>query len=168
MLLLAGCATQPPAGGIALERQPGEYCENLRWQVGELTFIGLNVPGSHNDRRDPAEQARRMAAVVDWLDRSLSVAQARGAKKIFILMHADPLFGHPRPGDGYARLRAVLATDAQWFAGRLVLVHGDSHTYLDDRPRPGLRRIEVFGSPWVEWLRARWAGGALSVVPGPD
>ena len=102
-----------PVPGLALERQPGETCENVRWQVGELTFIGLNVPGSHNDRRDPAEQARRMAAVFDWLDRSLSIAEQRGAKKIFILMQADPQFERARDGDGYARLRAVLATDAQ-------------------------------------------------------
>lgn len=157
-----------PVPGVALERQPGEYCENARWTAGGMMFIGLNVPGSRNDQREPAERERRMAAVLDWLDESLSHAEARGAPRIFVLMQADPEFERPRAGDGYARLRAVLATDAHWFAGRLVLVHGDSHTHLDDRPLPGLRRIEVFGSPWVEWLRARWAGGALSVVPGPD
>jgi len=40
-----------------------------------------------------------------------------------------------------------------------VLVHGDLHTYRDDRPLPGLRRIEVWGSPIVSWLRID-AGGA--------
>jgi hypothetical protein len=157
-----------PVPGIALERQPGEYCENVRWQADSMMFIGLNVPGSRNDLRDPAEHARRMAAVFDWLDRSLSLAEQRGAKKIFILMQADPQFERGREGDGYARLRAVLATDARWFAGRLVLVHGDSHEYRDDRPLPGLRRIEVFGSPWVEWLRARWAGDRLELERGAD
>jgi len=151
--------------GLALERQPGEYCENVRWQAGGMMFIGLNVPGSRNNLRDPAERARRMAAVFDWLDQSLSLAEERGAPRIFVLMQADPLFERGRPGDGYARLRAVLATDAQWFAGRLVLVHGDTHEYRDDQPLRGLRRIEVYGSPRVSWLRARWANGALSVEP---
>jgi hypothetical protein len=154
-----------PAPAIALERQAGETCENVRWRAGGMMFIGLNVPGGGNDLRHPAEHARRMAAVFDWLDESLSRAEEERAPKIFILMQADPMFGRPRPGDGYARLRAVLATDAQWFGGRLVLVHGDGHVFRDDRPLPGLRRIEVYGSPWVRWLRARWADGELSVEP---
>jgi hypothetical protein len=159
------CSAVP---GLALERQPGEYCENARWMAGGMMFIGLNVPGSRNDLRQPAEHARRMAAVFDWLDESLSLAEERAAPRIFVLMQADPEFERPRAGDGYARLRAVLATDAKWFAGRLVLVHGDGHVYRDDRPLPGLRRIEVPGSPQVGWLRARWAGGRLEVERGPD
>ena len=31
--------------------------------------------------------------------------------------------------------------------GRLVLIHGDTHLYRDDEPLPGVRRIEVWGSP---------------------
>ena len=152
--------------GLALERQPGEYCENLRWQAGGAMFIGVNVPGSYNNvARDPAEHARRMAAVFEWLDESLSLAEARGAQEIFVLMQADPQFEHGRARDGYARLRAVLATDARWFAGRLVLVHGDSHRYRDDEPLPGLRRIEVPGAPDVRWLRTRLAAGRLEVAP---
>jgi len=148
--------------GIGLERQPGEYCENVRWQVDGMMFVGLNVPGSNNNlgrnARMDAEHGRRMAAVFDWLDESLALAESRGARKIFVLMQADPLFGRATE-DGYARLRAVLATDARWFAGRLVLVHGDSHRYRDDEPIPGLQRIEVFGAPDVRWLRATLAPG---------
>jgi hypothetical protein len=157
-----------PVRGVALERQPGEYCENVRWTAGGMMFIGLNVPGSHNDQREPAERERRMAAVFDWLDESLSLAEARGAPRIFVLMQADPEFERGREGDGYARLRAVLATDASWFAGRLVLVHGDSHVFRDDRPLPGLRRIEVPGSPQVGWLRARVSGDRLEIERGAD
>ncbi|MGE5129876.1 MAG: metallophosphoesterase family protein [Sphingomonadaceae bacterium] len=160
------CAEVP---GLALERQPGEYCENVRWQSGSALFIGVNVPGSYNNlARDPAEHARRMAAVFEWLDESLSLADARGARTIFVLMQADPQFEHGRARDGYARLRAVLATDARRFAGRLVLVHGDTHRYRDDEPLPGLRRIEVPGAPDVRWLRARLADGRLELAPaGP-
>jgi hypothetical protein len=68
-------------------------------------------------------------------------------------MHADPRFERVGSDDGYARLRAVLRTHAQWFAGRLVLAHGDTHVYREDAPLPGLRRIEVWGSPIVSWLR---------------
>ena len=38
-------------------------------------------------------------------------------------------------------------------SGRLLLVHGDTHTYHDDEPLPGVRRLEVWGSPIVSWVR---------------
>ena len=39
--------------------------------------------------------------------------------------------------------------------GKVLLVHGDTHRYRDDEPLPGLRRVEVYGSPSVRWARAR-------------
>jgi len=137
----------PPAG-LALERQPG-HCENVRWRAGGTAFIGLNVPGGS----DPDLADARMAATLEWLDESLSVAEAAGVAQIYVFMHADPRFERVGSKDSYARLRAVLRTHAAWFADRLVLVHGDTHWYREDEPLPGLRRIEVWGSPFVSWLR---------------
>ena len=152
------CAEVP---GLALERQ-AEHCENVRWHAGGMTFIGLNVPGGGN----PDLADARMAATLEWLDESLSLAEQRGAQPMFVFLHADPRFERVGTGDAYARLRAVLATHAAWFKGRLVLVHGDTHLYRDDEPLPGLRRIEPWGSPLVSWLRATTAGGALRVEAG--
>jgi hypothetical protein len=39
--------------------------------------------------------------------------------------------------------------------GKVLLMHGDTHQYRDDEPLPGLRRVEVYGSPSVRWARAR-------------
>ena len=47
--------------------------------------------------------------------------------------------------------------------GKVLLVHGDTHKYRDDEPLPGLRRIEVWGSPFVGWLRGSLRPGALTV-----
>jgi len=137
-----------PASNLALERQPGR-CENLRWQAGGQYFIGLNVPGRG---KNPAPEAH-MAAVYEWLDESLALADSKHAQRIFVFLHADPHFERAAPNDGYARLRAVLAAHAAWQAGRLVLVHGDTHTYRDDEPIAGLRRLEMWGAPLVSWLR---------------
>jgi len=112
-------------------------------------FIGLNVPGRG---ANPAPEAH-MAAVFAWLDESLALAESRQAQRIFIFLHADPYFERAAPDDGYARLRAVLATHAAWYDGHLVLVHGDTHVYRDDRPLPGLQRLEMWGAPLVSWLR---------------
>lgn len=146
---------------LRLERQVG-HCENVRWQAGGMAFIGLNVPGG--GRPDLGDA--RMAATLEWLDQSLALAEQRGAARIFILMHADPRFERVGTGDTYAQLRGVLATHAAWFAGRLVLVHGDTHAYRDDEPLPGMRRLEVWGSPFVSWLRVSMAQGALRVQAG--
>jgi hypothetical protein len=136
------------APGLLLERQR-EHCENVRWHAADMTFIGLNVPGGS----DPALGDARMAATLEWLDTSLSVAEARRSRRIVVFMHADPRFERVGADDAYGRLRAVLATHAKWFQGRLVLVHGDTHHFRDDEPVPGLRRIEPWGAPFVSWLR---------------
>jgi len=153
------CADVP---GLVLERQAGVRCENLRWQAGGMMFVGLNVPG----RGTNPLTGEDMEAVFEWLDESLALAESRNAPKIFVFMHADPYFERNAPDDGYARLRTVLASHAGWFAGRLVLVHGDTHVHRDDQPLPGLRRIEVWGSPFVAWLRATASGRALRVESG--
>jgi hypothetical protein len=147
--------------GLALERQP-EHCENVRWQAGGMTFIGLNVPGGGSPDLGDA----RMAATLEWLDESLALAEARGAARIFVFIHADPRFERVGAYDAYAQLRAVLTTHATWFADRLVLVHGDTHVYRDDAPVPGLRRLEVWGVPFVSWLRVAHARQALRVESG--
>lgn len=144
--------------GLALERQPG-HCENVRWRSGELAFVGLNVPGGGRPQLADA----RMAATLEWLDESLALAESRGAAKIFVFLHADPRFERVGTNDAYARLRAVLATHASWFSGRLVLVHGDTHLYRDDSPLPGLRRFEVWGSPIVAWHRVSLIGDRLRI-----
>ena len=148
-----------PLPALALERQKGAHCENVRWHAPGLAFVGLNVPGGGS----PELGDVRMAATLEWLDESLAWAESRRARTIFVFMHADPRFERVGTTDAYARLRAVLRTHAAWYADRLVLVHGDLHTYRDDNPLPGLRRIEVWGSPIVSWLRID-AGGAYPRV----
>jgi hypothetical protein len=146
-----------PESKLALERQPN-YCENVRWQAVDQYFIGLNVPGRG---KNPAPEAH-MTAMFQWLDKSLALAESKHAQRIFVFLHADPHFERAAPNDGYARLRTVLATHAAGLNGRLVLVHGDTHTYRDDEPTPGLRRLEMWGSPFVSWLRV------TSSSSGPD
>ena len=91
-----------------------------------------------------------MAAVLAWLDESAALARSRDLR-LALLMQADPFLTVPR--DGFASLRERLRALGEKQGGKIVLIHGDTHVYSDDEPIPGVRRIEVWGSPFVSWLR---------------
>ena len=155
-------------GRLQVEVQPGEYCEHVRWQADRVLFVALNVQGSNNNRGRnaamDAEYEARMTAVLAWIDDSERAFRQRKLQRIVLLMQANP-FTTPRRGpSGFdtllERVRALVAAHP----GRVILVNGDSHTYRDDEPLPGLRRIEPWGSPIVSWLRGTIADGGLSVA----
>lgn len=138
--------------------KPGDYCEHRRWETAGWVFVSLNVPGSNNNVRH-AEHAPRMQVVVQWLDEAAALAEKR--EGLVVLMQANPFITFPR--DGYAPLRARLAALGERLPGRVVLIHGDTHVYRQDEPFAGVRRIEVWGSPIVSWLRIALRGGELRV-----
>jgi hypothetical protein len=143
--------------GGSFEHQAGEYCEHRRWEVSGTVFVTLNVPGNNNNLRHP-EHAARMQAALAWLDEAAALAEKRDG--LVVLLHANPFV---LPGTGYDALRVRLGELARRLPGKLTLVNGDTHIRRDDEPLPGLRRIEVWGSPFVSWLRASAAGGELRV-----
>ena len=125
---------------------PREFCEHQRWESGGWVFVTLNVPGHDNHVRHP-EHGPRMKEVLSWLDQAARAAEGR--EGLVVLMQANPFFTLPR--DGFASLREKLAQLAT--RSKLVLIHGDTHLHRDDEPLPGVRRIEVWGSPIVAWHR---------------
>ncbi len=158
---------------IALERQSSDarfadYREHVRWRHGAVLFVGLNVPGSNNNlgrtAEMDAEHRRRMAAVFDWLDESMQLAERDRLAGVVILLHANPGFDgkarRPRGApDGYAALRGVLHAHAGRIARPMLLAHGDTHAFRHDRPLrdsatgaplANLIRVEVPGSPAAE------------------
>jgi hypothetical protein len=139
---------------LAVEVQPGEYCEHMRWSMGGALFVTLNVPGHDNNLRDLVEYAHRMAAVLDWFDQSAALAKQRD--EIFVVfMQANPFLVLPR--DGFAALRQRLEALGERMPGKVVLIHGDTHFYQDDEPLPGVHRLQVWGSPIVSWVKAEVA-----------
>ena len=127
---------------------PRAFCEHRRWESEGWVFVALNVPGHNNNLRH-AEHGPRMEVVLGFLDEAVRLADGKHGLVVFV--QANPFFTVPR--DGFASLRDRLAQLAQRRPGKVLLIHGDTHLYRDDEPRPGLRRIEVWGSPVVTWLR---------------
>jgi len=158
---------------LRLERQSGRYAdyrEHLRWIAAGVLFLGVNVQGSNNNLgRTPAmdtEHRSRMAAVLDWLEAGVRLAEQRRLSGIVIIAHGDPHFGREdRTGDadGFREFRIALRDLALRFGKPVLLVNGDTHVYRLDQPLldparerliPNFTRVVVFGSPFTRWVRA--------------
>jgi hypothetical protein len=151
---------------LAVERQGrlGEkFVENMRYLHSGVMFVGLNVPGSNNNKvqddkdctnksartkeqcaADNTEYAERDAANIAWLKESFAAAKAAGAAGLMVVIQADPGFDLPETEekdesrmpdkDGYANFLDAMIAETKAFAGQVVLVHGDTHFFKIDRP----------------------------------
>jgi hypothetical protein len=152
-----------------------EVAENARWQHGEVQFATVSVPGSGagftiNDPRRAQEAIERNRANVDWIKSTFAEARADDARAMVIIMHAslfldgegDDSFGKVlRGGEEGPYLWVALAIRdlAAEFGRPVLLIHGDFHEFLVDRPflvsqgeaRPprfgNVTRLQVFGAP---------------------
>ena len=163
---------------LRLERQSRDpahavFRENQRWGQAGVLFLTLNVSGSHNNYHGPSgrggpspEFLARDAANRVWLGQSFVLARQRKLAAVLIMIHGNPGFeaasaGQPRPG--YRDLIEQLQLEAQSYAGQVVLVHGDTHSYQLNQPLLDLTgkkaldnftRLEVPGYPFMGWVRA--------------
>jgi hypothetical protein len=140
----------------------GPYVENVRWQRGNVIFLGLNIPGSNNNKvddgtclnsksvrtladceEDNAEYIDRDIANIEFLKDSFEKASARKARGIFITIQADPSFDLPETAinertipevDGYDNFLNTLVELTKQFPGEVVLAHGDTHFFKLDKP----------------------------------
>ncbi len=142
-----------------------KFRENVRWSYGNVLFVGLNVPGSHNNIAQRREYEERNAANAAWLRESFRFAAESGKSGVMVIIHANPRF--PSPGalpkrNPYGALLAALEREVRAFGKPVVLVHGDTHHFRLDQPmfdsQNGQRignftRVETFGTPDVRWIK---------------
>ena len=150
-----------------------EYAEHVRWEAAGALFVGLNIVGSNNNvGRTPettSESQRRTAAAIDWLRAGFRHATERELAGVVIVMQGDPGFRRRRLAPpwlrnaaGFDALLAELGRLTVAFGRPVVLVHGDTHTFIVDMPLsdsatgrviPNFTRVEVFGDPDAHWVR---------------
>ena len=140
-----------------------KFVENIRFNHGGIVFVGLNIPGSNNNKildekdctnksaRTPAQCAadneeylERDAANIGWMQQSFGIARDQRAAGIVIVFQADPGFDLPETEDldeskapevsGYRNFMAKLVTETENFAGQVLVVHGDTHFFKVDKP----------------------------------
>ncbi len=154
---------------LALARQSNQpqfekFRENIRWTMGGVTFVGLNVPGASNNYGKP-EFAPRNAANLAWLRESFSIATMENSRAVMLLFQANPfpeLGGTNKVHAGFREMLALIERETLAFGKPVVLVHGDSHHFRLDKPLSGSRsrrvienftRVETFGDPDAHWVR---------------
>jgi hypothetical protein len=163
---------------LAVEQQPGAYPEQLRWRLGPVLFVSLNVPGSNNNfghRKTPSpEYLARNPAVIEWLEQGFAAARHEKAAGLVIVMQGNPGFKHAVAGlthSGYRQLLETLRRETLAFPGQVLLIHGDTHWQridkplrdtkvstnnsrdADKQPIANFTRLETFGYPLLGWVK---------------
>ena len=107
----------------------------------------------------------------------LAREQSHGA--VVLAMQANPWTFGGNVKKSYRAIADALAHESSRFDGEVLLIHGDTHRHRFDQPlvhprtgRPlrNFTRLEVFGSPTVDWVRVQVSrqNGTLrfSATPG--
>jgi hypothetical protein len=179
-----------PVRTQATQPQHAAFVENVRFVRSDVAFATFHVVGSNNDRQPwfgaaessdqratrLAEVAARDAAALAWIDETFASARSRHAEAVVLMMQDDMWdafsVANGIPLDGFNAIVERIARRAASFRKPVLLLQGDSHEFVDDRPlqagspvhgvstaAPNLRRVIVYGGPrttpatLVEWLR---------------
>ncbi|MFC0402906.1 hypothetical protein [Paraburkholderia rhizosphaerae] len=131
------------------------YRENVRWQLGDTVFVGLNVPSPNNHYLTAGgrngEFEDRVIANAFWLDHAAEYAKRRDAKAIVVFVQGDfdperyerrerfawLRFEH-KPRDGYLEFKRSLVKLAESFRGPVLVIHQDDEPvrggFMIDQP----------------------------------
>jgi hypothetical protein len=155
----------------AADPRYAEFVENVRWRRGGFLFVTMHMTGAGNGTADfdgrtnaDAEEARRRSeAALAWLEQAFLIARADGLRGVVLAVHGNPgLERDPAAFAGFEEFVDRLEYLVESFAGQVLLIHGDTHTYRVDQPLtdaetgrvlPNFTRLETFGSPHVGWTR---------------
>ena len=149
---------------ITLARQNAAFPEHARWTHEGVVFATLNIPGSGNNARMPGEFAARSTAADAWIASTFADARAQAHRTVVLVMHANPWASGGVVGNNYAGVMAAITRETVNFKGEVLLIHGDTHRYRVDQPLfdaqkkqlvLNFTRIEVFGYPYMNWVRVR-------------
>lgn len=159
--------------GHALGRRPmavdpqAAFPENVRWQESRVVFATLHVVGSNNalapwtglghtvpTPEQEAEVAARVDAALEWIDATFDQAESAGAWGVLLAMQADTW--DPSPTSAQQAIVDRIAARTAAFDGQVLLLQGDSHTFVADNPLglDNFTRIVVHGEALpFEYLR---------------
>jgi hypothetical protein len=138
------------------------YIENNRWEYSNVSFATIHVVGTNNNfvpnkKNNNAEFYNRNEADIAWLNEVFKNATTKNHSCMVLFIHADMynLDKNILDGSGFSSFKDALRTNVQQFKKPVLLIHGDSHTFLVDKPMlessksrkvvNNFTRLQVFG-----------------------
>ena len=112
-----------------------EHEENFSFVKGNVLFVGLNIVGGHIV--DAAEWKQRHLDGLEWVRRNLRRSGA-DVSSFVLFIHANPNVAHSDFFDPFMNV-------AKKFKKPILLVHGDGHRWIHDRPfaAQNILRVQV-------------------------
>lgn len=109
--------------------------ENARWEIGDVLFATINLPGDNNryltDAGRNSEYEDRLISNRAWLKRLMTIATYRGFRAVVLFAEGDPMpplrsrtLVRETAHDGFADVRRQLKENAARFDGKVLLIHG--------------------------------------------
>jgi hypothetical protein len=150
---------------LASEANRG-YPENARWSRGPVMFATLHIVGSRDNFSKQSEFGPRRQATIDWLKETFDLARQQDKEGVVLLAQADPNLDQAasdRGAEAYKSMFDAVTGQTRLFDGEVLFVHGDGHTFKNQKPMAGLdnlRRVQVEGDSKVSYVRVHVDPGA--------
>ena len=154
---------------LPVEQQSAAFPEHLRWRLGPVLMVTLNVPGPNNNfgmgHIASQEFLERNPVLIDWLKQAFATARRENSAGLVLALQGNPGFKHFAAGlahEGYRELLEVLLYETIRFSGQVLFIHGDTHWQRIDHPLrhpvtgeriPNFTRLESFGHPFLGWVK---------------
>jgi hypothetical protein len=136
-----------------------KFVENNRWSYRGVTFGTVHLVGTNNyflpqSKNNNAEFFERDKANAAWLNEIFNEAKRSNSSGIMLFTQAD-MFNPDKGSSGFENILAELKKLTIEFGKPVVLVNGDSHKYIVDKPFirdaktkkvvENFTRVQVFG-----------------------
>lgn len=118
-----------------------KFVENKRWEYGNVAFATIHIVGSNNNfltssKNGNKEFFERNEANLAWLDEVFKSAKTENNRALVIFTQADMFYNAKdmKEASGFSQIKKKLKELAIDFKKPVLLVNGDSHVFLIDKP----------------------------------
>ncbi|MBI1307734.1 MAG: metallophosphoesterase [Bacteroidetes bacterium] len=144
-----------------------DYVENAFWNYGKISFVTLHIVGSNNhliihDGDTNTEFKNRFKADTAWIHYAVKQAEKNQSLGLVFVLHAD-MFTGDKDMEGFEQLIAEFKRMTIQFGKPVLLIHGDSHRFVVDKPLfsegekvlLNFTRLQVFGEHDMHSVRIK-------------
>jgi hypothetical protein len=152
------------------------FVENARWTHNRVLFATVHIVGSNNNFEPragaPDEYMARNRANLAWIAAAFEEAARSDAPALVIAFQAnmwEEREARPDRSSGFADSLRALTEGAVRFGKPVLLIHGDSHVFVFDRPLLDRDKRTIETAFRLQVMGAREVGAVrISVDPAND